>query len=375
MSTPTKNSKTGNFWLGRLIFQFLTAWIRSLYFLGEILMSTIREIAKIAGVSPSLVSRIINNDPSLRVSDQTRRTVKQVISQTNYVVKHGSRNEIIILMAISQQRQSQDLYFSNLHNDILYHCKNNNLKVLKTIWLPDEDQIANLDKVSGVMVVGPFTASTIVKIKQVARSFVLVDDNTSVPNINQVKSNFDTITNTILNGFWHRSREKIAFIGGSIIRISGAGKNWGNLIDIRLATYYEWIRKHSFAPDILNVGLTIADGQKAATQLLARKKENPYAFPNAIVALNDMIARGLVDELTESGIRIPEDVSLVGFDDLSITRIRKPTITSVNIPTNGIANAAVRLLRDQLNKSIFGNNIITVPGKLIYRDSFPEKVN
>lgn len=171
-------------------------------------MSTIREIAKIAGVSPSLVSRIINNDPSLRVSDQTRRTVKQVISQTNYVVKHGSRNEIIILMAISQQRQSQDLYFSNLHNDILYHCKNNNLKVLKTIWLPDKDQIANLDKVSGVMVVGPFTASTIVKIKQVARSFVLVDDNTSVPNINQVKSNFDTITNTILNGFWHRSREK-----------------------------------------------------------------------------------------------------------------------------------------------------------------------
>lgn len=121
--------------------------------------------------------------------------------------------------------------------------------------------------------------------------------------------------------------------------------------------------------------LPLLTGKKLLLNYWQEKKENPYAFPNAIVALNDMIARGLVDELTESGIRIPEDVSLVGFDDLSITRIRKPTITSVNIPTNGIANAAVRLLRDQLNKSIFGNNIITVPGKLIYRDSFPEKVN
>lgn len=338
-------------------------------------MTTIREIAAIAGVSPGLVSRIINNDPSLRVSDQTRKQVKKVIRQTNYVVKHGSRNEIIILMAISQKRQTQDLYFSNLHTDILNHCKNNNLKVLKTIWLPNETQIATLDKVSGVMVVGPFTASTIVKIKQAARSFVLVDDNTHVPDTNQVKSNFDTLTNNILNGFWHRSREKIAFVGGSIIRMSGAGKSWGNLIDTRLATYYDWIKRHSFAPDILNVGLTIADGERAANQLLLRKKENSYTFPNAVIALNDMIARGLIDRLTESGIRIPEDITLVGFDDLSITRIRKPTITSVNIPTNGIANAAVRLLRDQLNKSISGTNIITVPGKIIYRESFPKEVN
>lgn len=337
-------------------------------------MTTIREIAKQAGVSPAVVSRIINRDPALRVSAKTRSMVQQIIKETNYVPKSGIRNEIIVLMAISQQRQAQDLYFSNLHSAILHYCKCNNLKVLKTIWLPNENQIANLTRFKGAMMVGPFTASTIVKVKKVARSFVLVDDNTNVPETNQVKSNFDTITNAVLTNFWQRSREKITFVGGPITRISGAGTNWGDLIDIRLATYYDWIKKHAFAPDIINVGLTIDDGRKAAEQLIARKMNRPYTFPNAIIALNDMIARGLVDQLAASGIRIPQDVTIIGFDDLSITRIRKPTITSVNIPTNEIANAAVRLLRDQLNHSICGTNIITVPGKLVYRDSFPKVI-
>lgn len=203
---------------------------------------------------------------------------------------------------------------------------------------------------------------------------MLVDDNTTISGVNQVKSNFDAITTGILNDFLADHRHQISFVGGSIERINRSGKIWDNLIDLRLSTYYEWAKKHSMIPDIINVGLTIADGQKAAVQLLQRRKESGYAFPNAIIALNDLIARGLADTFSESNIRIPEDVGIVSFDDLSITRIRKPTISSVKIPTDEIANAAVRLLRDQINHSLLGTNIITVPGQIIYRDSFPKLV-
>lgn len=337
-------------------------------------MTTMRDIAKIAHVSPGVVSRIINEDPTLRVSRKTREKVKSVIEETGYILRKSSRSEIAILLALSQQRVIQDPYFSELLQGILSFCKQNNLKVVKTLWLPDKNDLYHLDRLDGVLVIGPFTTAAIVSMKKIARSFVLVDDNTTISGVNQVKSNFDAITTGILNDFLADHRHQISFVGGSIERINRSGKIWDNLIDLRLSTYYEWAKKHSMIPDIINVGLTIADGQKAAVQLLQRRKESGYAFPNAIIALNDLIARGLADTFSESNIRIPEDVGIVSFDDLSITRIRKPTISSVKIPTDEIANAAVRLLRDQINHSLLGTNIITVPGQIIYRDSFPKLV-
>ncbi|MEE8824388.1 HTH-type transcriptional regulator LacR [Lentilactobacillus sunkii] len=333
-------------------------------------MTSIRDIAKMAGVSPGVVSRIINQDPTLRVSVNTRSRVKSIIAKNNYTPRKTSRQEIVILMAFSKKRVMNDPYFSDLLNGILYYCKQNNLKVLTTIWLPDNDSLSHLDRLKGVLVVGPFTTSAIINMKRIANSFVLVDDNTSVPRTNQIKSNFDDITREILNGFIDDNRTRISFVGGAIERINGSGKIWDNLIDLRLSTYYEWTKRHSIVPDIINVGLTINDGKLAAQQLLKRRSQNSYTFPNAIIALNDLLARGMADEFSANGIKIPEDLCIVSFDDLSITRIRKPTITSVKIPTDELANASVRLLRDQINHSLIGTNIITVPGSIIYRDSF-----
>lgn len=332
---------------------------------------TIREIAKLADVSPGVVSRVINQDPSLRISTTTRQRIESVIKKTGYQRK-TSRYEIVILLALSQKRVSQDPYFSDLLQNILIYCRLNNLKVAKTIWLPDNVALAQLDKLHGVLVIGPFTTAAIKRMKRISNAFVLVDDNTSVPKTNQVKSNFDQITNKILDDFIIDHRNRISFVGGSIERINQSGKTWNNLIDLRLSTYYEWSKKHTLVPDIINVGLTIEDGKKAAQYLLNRKKETDYSFPNGIIALNDLIARGLIDTFSENQIDVPSDVSVVSFDNLMVTRIKSPTITSIQIPTNELANAAVRLLRDQINHSLVGTNIITVPGNIIYRDSFPK---
>lgn len=334
---------------------------------------TIREIAKLARVSPGVVSRMLNHDPSLRISATTRQRIEEIVKKTGYQ-KTTSRYEVAVLLALNKKRVSQDPYFSDLLQGILSYCRLNNLKVVQTIWLPDNTALTQLKHLHGVLVIGPFTIAAIKRMKQIANAFVLVDDNTNVPKTNQVKSNFDEITSKILDDFLTANRNRISFVGGSIERINQSGKTWDNLIDLRLSTYYDWSKRHLLTPDIINVGLTIEDGRKAAQFLLSRRKNDNYSFPNGIIALNDLIARGMIDAFGENNINVPDDVCIASFDDLMITRIKAPTITSVNIPTNELANAAVRLLRDQINHSLVGTNIITVPGTINYRDSFSNKL-
>lgn len=338
-------------------------------------MTTMRDVAQEAGVSLGVVSRIVNQDPTLRVSEKTKQRVEMTIKELNYICNNHASHKIVILMAVDQKRIITDPYFSDLLDKLHYFCQINNLKVANTLWASKKLDPSELKEYQGVIVVGPFTTSFITTIKKYASNLVIIDDNTNISQINQIKSDFNLITTNILNSFYENNRKHISFVGGDIEKISGSGKMWSNLVDIRLQTYSQWVRKHALSSDIINVGLTIADGKKAAEYLINRRRLDKYNFPNAIIALNDLIARGLIDTFIENNIKVPQDVSIVGFDNLTITESKKPTITSVKIPIDNIANAAVRLLKDQMQRRLTGVNIITVPSEIINRESFGQQIN
>ncbi|WP_288572438.1 substrate-binding domain-containing protein [uncultured Weissella sp.] len=337
-------------------------------------MVTMRDVAKVAGVSLGVVSRIVNQDPTLRVTDKTKKHVEKIVKELGYIPSKHAGHQVAVIMAFDEKRIITDPYFSELLNQLHYFCQKSTLRVSMTLWAANKLDLNCLKGYKGVIVIGPFTTSSITSIKKIVNCVVVIDDNTNIAQIDQIKSNFNLITIRILNDFKVVGRKRITFVGGDIEKINSSGKSWNNLVDVRLETYSQWMHKHALSPDIVNVGLTVEDGRKAGKYLINRRRYDEYNFPNAIIALNDLIARGIIDIFSENNIEVPNDVCVVGFDNLPITELKHPTITSVKIPIDDVANAAVRLLRDQINQTLTGVNIVTVPSKIVSRESF-KKIN
>lgn len=333
-------------------------------------MTTMREIARQADVSPGLVSRIIKKNPTLRVSRETRSRVESIIKAQHYHLPTSSRYPVSLLLALSKERVLSDPYFSGLLKQLEQQMKNFNLEIAGTYYLPDKALISQLPAQQGLLAIAPFTSSALTEMKKVSRRLGVIDDNTFQPGLNIVRSNFAEVTNRLLNNFTALGRRSIAFAGGNIPRINAAGKEWENLVDRRLASYYKWIKYHSLELRILNEELTVAGGRQAARQLLEQQRSG-HPPPGAVLAINDLVARGMIDELTAHGIHVPEDVCIAGFDNLLIATVKEPRITSAQLPVAEIANAAIRLMNGLITKQVLGTNIVIVPAKIRYRTSCP----
>jgi len=127
-------------------------------------------------------------------------------------------------------------------------------------------------------------------------------------------------------------------------------------------------RKHKLAVDnssIVETGLLISDGEREMEELI--KNNN---LPDAIFAVNDMAAIGAMKVLKKNGLKIPDDVAIVGFTETQIAPLIDPPLTSVAQPTHEMGRATALLLLDQIeNKGILVPQTVILNGRLNVRES------
>jgi LacI family transcriptional regulator len=105
-------------------------------------------------------------------------------------------------------------------------------------------------------------------------------------------------------------------------------------------------------------------GYQAAKELLAL--DNP---PTAIFAANDIMAAGVIDAAHDLGLRVPDDVSVIGYDDRDVARFLKPSLTTVRLPMADIGSAAAQMLIDCLEHGEALMDSTYVPCQFVVRDS------
>src|SRR5690606_26838995 len=97
--------------------------------------------------------------------------------------------------------------------------------------------------------------------------------------------------------------------------------------------------------------------------------ESEKEFPDALFCANDLMAAGALQALREAGMRVPEDVAVVGFDDLPLASQTKPPLTTVAQPIREMAEAAVRLLTRLIQGEELDVNRVVLEAKLVTRES------
>lgn len=121
-------------------------------------MASIRQIAQLASVSPATVSRVLNDDPTLSVSDQTRRRIKQIAAEKNYSPQNKKRNarwihSLAVVTTLTEHQEVEDPYFRYIREGITQEGRSSDLKIKTILRMPNGIDYSELEKYAGIIIV------------------------------------------------------------------------------------------------------------------------------------------------------------------------------------------------------------------------------
>lgn len=329
----------------------------------------IEDIAARAGVSRSTVSRVINNEPY--VSEKTRTKVLAVINELGYTPNPAARALVtqrtqvigVVIPHRFDQVFEDPYYFPTLLQGVSDEAERHKYAVLT--WMGSRGEGENLyHRIStnrlmdGVILASPTRDEPLVRRLSAARlPFVMVErltvgaDDLNWVSIDNIAGARHAVEHLISLG-----RKRIATITGDLDNPDGYDRLLGYkaaLQDAGLPILPELIGKGQFHRRA---------GYEAAQELIPHK-------PDAIFAGSDNIAFGILDALREAGLRVPDDVSIVGFDDLPGALDSKPKLTTVHQPIMEKAVQAARILFDLIDGVTDTPKQVILPTSLVIRDS------
>jgi len=328
--------------------------------------ATIRDIADAAGVSIATVSRVLNDRPD--VSTETREAVLKVVREHGFTTNRSARGLAAGrtgLVGVTVPILHAE-YFAVIVSGAAEALYEQDMRIILCPTLHEhEREVTLLDRVmhgttDGAILLLPAESGDELRALQAqGYPFVVVDPRVSVgegvPNVGAAHASGAMAATEHLLELGHR---RIAAIKGPADWMATEG---------RLNGYRAALVAAGVTPDPaleIPADFSTAAGMKAAAQLLDRRDR-----PTAIFAFNDNLAVGVLRVARERGIRIPEDLSLVGFDDSEQASLVTPALTTVRQPLAEMGRMAVSLLMRILDNQRHEALRIELAAKLVVRDS------
>ena len=338
-------------------------------------MASIREIAKLAGVSPATVSRVLNADETMSVSPATRTRIIKVANQLNYhkvenlgpkSPKQSNKLSIAVIKTHSSKRENDDPYFRMIQEGIELEAGNWNFR-LETLKL-GEVKLEQLAQFGAVLVIGAFTDETLADIHKVNQNLIVVDHHFASSRYDLVNTDFAKQTEQVLDYLYEQNHRHIAFIGGEIRTVDLNGQKRDMLADVRTTAYEKWMMIHGLADNIqIKTGdWTMAFGVNAANELIEASGEH---LPTAIISASDPISIGIYRALQLKNIAIPETISIFSFDDIEMAGFMSPPLSTAHIDSLEIGRVAVRLAKERISDGRQTALRVEVASEMIVRDS------
>ncbi len=335
---------------------------------GEV-NSTIKDVARIAGVSIKTVSRVINHEPN--VTDAMRRKVLDAVRRCDYVPNRSARSlagRRSFLIGLFYERQNSS-YITRIQAGVLAYCRQEGYELLihpfgrgNESVLPEIEKVVQRSNLDGVILTPYFSEWT-----QLLDFF----DGTGLPYArvtsvpNDYRSPFVSCDDfdaafrmtKYLIALGHK---RIGFIKGHLRHNSATQRHAGYVAAMEA-------EQLPLSPDLVVQGdYSFVSGEAGARTLL-----DSAAGVTAIFASNDDMAAGALRIAHERKLAIPDDISIVGFDDADIARKLWPALTTVRQPVRELASEASALLISSLRQEAGSGEAARrlLPLELIIRES------
>ncbi len=329
---------------------------------------TLEDIAKQAGVSRSTVSRVVNNHPN--VSDPVRERVIDVIQTTGYQPNLAARSlaskrswMIGLVLPRSVSSFFTDPYFPRLTEGIAQGCNQHDYTLGLFLVGTKEDEEKIFPRVSrkgmldGVLIqTGQIGDQLIDRLVNLNLPVVVIgrplhSTDVSFIDVDNISGAYNATSHLIRLGC-----QRI----GTITGLAGSAATTNRLEGYKKALIE---RGRNLDQSLIAEGdFTEPGGYYAMQQLLPAK-------PDAVFAASDLMAIGAIRATREAGLKIPEDMALVGFDDVSIASYADPQLTTIRQPITSFGINAVETMIDLIENGIEPPRRIIMDTELIIRDS------
>ncbi|KIR03200.1 Galactose operon repressor, GalR-LacI family of transcriptional regulator [Lachnospiraceae bacterium TWA4] len=289
-------------------------------------MATIKDIAKLAGVSPAAVSRILNNDPTLSTSLETKQRVIEVAKSLNYKKTRTTTKSAFnlgILQWFSSKEELKDNYYLLIREGIEDFCLKNSIQITRA-FKTDLNYMDVLKEVDGLICIGKFSKQEVNNLLNFTKNIVFLDMPIDNYQASSISLDFHHAIYEALDYLRELGHTDIGFLGG--VEYVGDGEL---VEDERKAHFISYCQTHNlnYEEFIISGRFSIESGYEMMSELIRRD-----SVPTAILAASDSIAVGAMKALSNYQIKVPDDVAIIGFDDMEICNYTTPTLTSMHAP-------------------------------------------
>jgi LacI family transcriptional regulator len=326
------------------------------------IVATIKEIAEMAGVSAATVSRVLNFDDTLNVQDETKQRVFEAAERLEYQMrdkkKYKKKLKLGMISSYSLEEELEDTFYLSVRIAIERKIEEEGFKKFPVNLGDSVESTANLD---GLICLGTFSESMVDKVKAFHKPAVFVDALGDLDLFDSVVTDLRHSVKKVLSYFLQEGHNKIAFIGGRDVDVDGK-----EVVDLRVPIYRSFMEERGILNEeyIKIGGYTPKHGYRLGKELLAMNER-----PSAIFTANDSLAVGCYKAIQEAGLGIPADISVIGFNDISIAKYLIPPLTTVHIYMDFMGSQAVSILAERIYSGREISMHISLPTKLIVRGS------
>ncbi len=332
---------------------------------------TSQDVAKLAGVSRTTVSLVLNDVPGTHIPESTRQRVLEAARKLNYYpaaaarsLASGKTHVIGLVLCEGPDKVSADAFLPDVMRGIADEVSKHDYTLLFHTNVAPNDPNSYMKLVRGHHIDGLIVSAP--------RS-----DDPNLPEL--AKSGFPTVLHGRLPG------TDIPFV--DVDNIGGAEKAVNHLIALghkriglitnapvsftsakaRLRGYEKALEKAGIPLDenLIRYGYFLPEtGYRAMTELLELPKP-----PTGVFVASDVVAMGALAAVHEKGLRVPEEIAIVGFDDIFASAYTVPALTTVHLPAYDLGREAAKMLFDIMGGEDFENRHMFLETSLIVRKS------
>lgn len=329
---------------------------------------TLQDIAEVIGVSKNTVSKALRGAEG--VSAEMRNRILETAMKMGYKKIKDIPNKILnVTILCREDFLVESTFWSNVLYGIENAARNNNLKL--SITGIDEEGEENLsipstitkDTTNGIIIVGTLNDEFIKKIKATKIPFVAVDYYSNGIDCDYINTANENGMYKAVKYLYDNGHRKIGFIGNNEWAFSFRERYYAYVrtmedLDLSIDEDYVW----------LDINLKGAEFFKDP-DYFKRKITVAEKFPTGWVCANDKIALAFMRSLEDLGVKVPDDVSIVGFDNIEMSAYSHPALTTVDIPKSSLGEKAVNQLLYRMNNLDKPYEDIRLYTKLVVRNS------
>jgi len=333
--------------------------------------TTIKDIAEQAEVSMATVSLVLNNKPG--VGEVTRRRVLQLAQEMNYTstlrASSTTDQRTVRFLKIARHghtlNRDHNVFISDYIDGIVQAGMELQYKTEVTSFrtTPMEEIVATIESeadLAGAIVLGTeLTREDVLMFDSVSLPFVFIDTFVEYAPFDFVDMNNIDSVFKVIECFLHYGHREIG-----IVRSSMRTRNFY----LREKAFVEGMTSLGVEIDrqfVFEVDSTFDGAYHDMTSYLSKE----VRLPTALFCSNDIIAFGVLKALREKGIKVPDAVSVVGFDDLPTAALMDPPLTSIAVSKREIGSTAMRRLNSRIKNASMPSTKTVVGGTLIERES------